>query len=104
MTIPSGTYPFELTYSHYIGFSDVGQKSGAYIFRPSASTINNPKKYSTLKSLHYAEGDQMVVVALQGDNTYTNLYFNKREGHVEAFGVEIETFIDSININDKEGK
>jgi hypothetical protein len=38
------------------------------------------------------------------DKTYTKLYFSKTPGHIDSFGVEIETFVDSINIADHQGK
>ena len=46
----------------------------------------------------------MVVVALQEETTYTKLYFSKKETHLESSGVEIETFVDSIDVKDKQGK
>ena len=49
-------HPFDISYGYYVGYSEVGQKSGAYIFRPSNSTINGPKKYSSQGSVSFAEG------------------------------------------------
>ena len=46
----------------------------------------------------------MVVFALDGDRTYSKLYFSKLDGYVNTKGFEIDTKIDSINIADKIGK
>lgn len=102
--LPSGNHNFSLAYNYYESFQNGGQKSGAYIFRPSPATKNSSKKYSGLKSLHYSDGNNVLVVSLLEDKTYTKLYFSKTSGYIEKYGVEIETFVDSIDIADKQGK
>lgn len=77
---------FQINYDYYESYQGDGQKSGAYIFRPANETISTPKKYSTLKSVHYAEGDIVTVVVLQGDKTYSKMYFNKQPSYVENNG------------------
>lgn len=41
---------------------------------------------------------------LEGDKTYTKLYFSKHPKEVETRGFEIETFVDSLDISDGVGK
>lgn len=43
-------------------------------------------------------------MSLVEDKTSTKLYFSKTDGYVESYGIEIQTFIDSINISDHQGK
>jgi len=100
----SVVYPFSVSYHYYESYQGTGQKSGAYIFRPSVLTIAGPRKYSTIKNVSYAEGSIYLVVVLEGDLTYTKLYFNKMPSYLETYGLETSTFVDSINIDDKQGK
>jgi hypothetical protein len=46
----------------------------------------------------------MVVFALDGDKTYSKIFFSKLDGYVNTKGLEIETKIDSITVTDKIGK
>lgn len=62
------------------------------------------KKYSTIKTIHFAEGTEMLVFGLEGDKTYSKLYFSKQDGYVNTKGFEIDTRIDSISIADRIGK
>lgn len=57
-------YPFSVSYHYYESYQGTGQKSGAYIFRPSVHTIASPKKYSTIKVVSYVEGSIYLVVLL----------------------------------------
>ncbi len=73
-------------YNYYESYQGNGQKSGAYIFRPSDATINTPKKYSNIKTIHYAEGTVATVIVLEGDKTYTKMYFYKQPKYVDTYG------------------
>lgn len=42
-----------VNFNYYDAYQGSGQKSGAYIFRPANDTS---KKYSTIKTIHFAEG------------------------------------------------
>lgn len=50
------------------------------------------------------DGTQSLVIVLEGSNTLTKLYFSKRAGYVENWGIGMETFLDSIPIDDNIGK
>lgn len=41
---------------------------------------------------------------LEGDRTSTKVFISKTKDYVRRFGLLIETFIDSIPINDNNGK
>lgn len=101
LTLNGTVETFNVNYNFYDGYQGDGQKSGAYIFRPTA---NASTKYSTIKTIHFAEGTETVVFALDGDKTYSILYFSKVEGYVNTKGFEINTRVDSIPIADKIGK
>ena len=101
LTLGDSIESFFLNYNYYDSYNGEGQKSGAYIFRPAN---DSSKKYSTVKTLHYAEGTDTVVLVLEADRTNTKLYFSKAEGYVAEKGFEIETRIDSIPIAAKIGK
>lgn len=92
---------FFLNYNYYESYAAGGQKSGAYIFRPANDTA---KKYSTVKAIHYAEGVENVVIALEGDRVNSKLYFSKKEGAVNEQGFEIESRVEAIPVTDKIGK
>lgn len=53
LTMGNTTESFTVSYNYYESYEGSGQQSGAYIFRPNS---NDPKKYSTTKTIHYAEG------------------------------------------------
>lgn len=95
---------FQINYDYYESYQGTGQKSGAYIFRPSNETILNPKKYSKLQKVHYAEGDGVTIIVLEGDKIYSKMYFSKQPSYVESNGFMLETFVDSISLADKIGK
>jgi hypothetical protein len=77
------------------------QSSGAYIFRP----VNDvSKEYSSIKKIYYIDGVTNGIVVLEGDKTLTKVSFSKTQDYVRNFGFMIETFVDSIPIDDKIGK
>ena len=78
-----------------------GQDSGAYIFRPKSNT---PIPYTTYKKYYYVDGATTGVIVLEGDKTSTKVFISKTKDYVRRFGLMIETFIDSIPINDNNGK
>ena len=104
VTLKSGEYSIFPEYNYYESYQGDDQKSGAYIFRPSQDTLNKSKKYTTFKSYQYAEGDTTVVFVMEGDKTYTKMYFSKIPNEIEERGFEVETFIDSIDVSDGVGK
>lgn len=89
ITTGSGSFGITPAYSYYESYQGDGQKSGAYIFRPSEATINGSKKYTTYKNYHYAEGETVTVFVYEGDKTYTKIYFSKIPQEVETKGFEI---------------
>ena len=57
-----------------------------------------------MKAIHYAEGVENVVIALEGDRVNSKLYFSKKEGAVNEQGFEIESRVEAIPVTDKIGK
>jgi hypothetical protein len=45
------------TYEYYESYQGSGQKSGAYIFRPSNKTYFGPIEYSKATTIYYFEGN-----------------------------------------------
>lgn len=54
--------------------------------------------------MHYADGQTVGMIILQGDRATTNVYFNKQDGYVRNFGFLVETHLESIPISDNIGK
>ena len=104
LTTSNGNLSFTVGYNYYESYQSDGQKSGAYIFRPANDTILTPKKYSDIKTVHYAEGEVNTIIVLEGDKTYTRMYFSKLAKYVDQNGFEMETLISPINISDRIGK
>lgn len=100
LTINGATETFNIFYNYYQGYSG-GQSSGAYIFRP---IIDTSEEYSAIKKIYYIDGDSTAVVVLEGDKTLTKVAFSKLPGYVRTYGFMIETFVDSIPIDDGLGK
>jgi hypothetical protein len=100
LTINGATENFIIGYNYYQGLVG-GQSSGAYIFRP---IVDTPTEYSSIKKIYYADGANTAAVVLEGDKTLTKVYFSKTLDYVRNFGFLIETFVDSIPIDDRIGK
>lgn len=101
LTVAGVLESFKIGYNYYQGFQGLSLASGAYIFLPSD---NNPRSYSTISKIYFADGTNFGVVTLSGDKTLTKVIFSKLPNYVRTYGFEIETFIDSIPINDGQGK
>lgn len=91
------------------------QNSGAYIFRPSNDTISSPLSYGKARTpIKVWNGDLVTQVKISYDDDKRKdkvvqwlTFFNS--GHtVLNYGlnnlVEIKTFVDSIDVSDKQGK
>lgn len=102
LTSNGSAFEWSVAYNYYESYQGTGQKSGAYIFRPSAATIAGPRKYSATKGVHYAEGNSTVVVVLEGDRVYSRLYFHRLEDYDHGF--ELHSYVHSIPVEDKQGK
>jgi hypothetical protein len=101
LQIKSGSESFIFGYKCDECYQGSGQKDSAYIFRPASDTA---KQYSSFKKIYAIEGTQTLVIVLEGTTTLTKLYFTRRQDYVENYGFEIETWLDSIPIDDNIGK
>ena len=72
-----------VSYNYYESYQGDGQKSGAYIFRPASDT---PKKFSTTKTIHYAEGKEGLFLVFEGDKAVTKMFYSKIAGYIERSG------------------
>eukprot|EP01016_Furgasonia_blochmanni_P055610 TRINITY_DN933_c0_g2_i14.p1 TRINITY_DN933_c0_g2~~TRINITY_DN933_c0_g2_i14.p1 ORF type:complete len:629 (+),score=158.48 TRINITY_DN933_c0_g2_i14:164-2050(+) len=93
----------KLTYNYYQSYFNLlfpWENDGAYIFRPSASTHDSPKRYVSLSVAEIYRGQVLTQVKFNWGKIQTNLrvYDTLRKG------IEIETFVDSIDIWDFSGK
>lgn len=77
---------FFIGYKYYESYQESGQKGGAYIFRPANDT---PKLLSNIKKVYYLDGTQNLVIVLEGASTLTKVYFSKRIGYVERWGIRL---------------
>ncbi len=62
------------------------------------------KVLSNVKKVYSLDGTQGLVIVLEGTSTLTKVYFSKRVGYVERWGVEVESWLDSVPISDNIGK
>jgi hypothetical protein len=54
--------------------------------------------------VQYILGTTQLVIIMEGDKTYSKLYFSRTPKYIETYGFEVSTYVDSINIDDKQGK
>jgi len=91
---------FSLNYNYYESYQGDGQKSGAYIFRPSQKTLNAPLSYATPQSLTIYQGKNLLQVHVSSDKIIADL----RIYNDLSNGIELSTFINSISTDDGQGK
>jgi hypothetical protein len=101
LQMKTGSEAFTVGYKYYESYQGNGLKGGAYIFRPANDTA---KPYSSIKKIYAVEGTQSLVIILEGTTTLTKLYFSRKQDYVETYGFEMETWLDSISIDDDIGK
>lgn len=76
----------DIGYKYYQSYQGDGQKSGAYIFRPSSDT---PKTFSTIHTVYYFSAHSVACVVFEGNSTLTKVYFPLKEGYFEEKGFEV---------------
>ncbi len=97
---------FILKYNYYKSYNNSGrsppcdQNSGAYIFRPSNDTKNGSIPYATFQSARVWKGNTVLQIQLIYDKVTANL----RMSNDLANGIELESFINSIDISDGIGR
>jgi len=96
---------FNLKYNYYKSYQGLDpnvweQLSGAYIFRPSNDTLSGSISYaSPVRGVIY-QGKNLLQVHIDFQKIITEIRIYGDLGR----GVEVNTFVDSINIDDKKGK
>ena len=78
------------------------QASGAYIFRPANSAVNQSIPYTSLSSAQVYQGKVITQVTLSSDDAIVNMKFENKQSSTP--GVELEAFVNSINVGDNIGK
>jgi len=97
---------FTLNYNYYKSYANTGkeppcdQNSGAYIFRPSNDTKNGSIPYATIQSARVWKGNNLIQIQFVSDKVIANM---RIYGDL-ANGMELESFINSIDIADGVGK
>ena len=86
LKINGQTETFFIGYKYYESYQGSGQKGGAYIFRPANDT---PKVLSNIKKIFYLDGTRNLVIVLEGTSTLTKVYFSKRTGYIERWGIQL---------------
>ncbi len=95
------TTQFNLKYNYYESYQTPGgQQSGAYIFRPTNSTISGSKPYATLQSGSVYQGKNLLQIHLNSPNIIADM----RIYNDLSNGVELQSFVNSISISDGQGK
>jgi len=102
---------FSLAYNYYKayqntnptsapGFNAYNQNSGAYIFKPSNDTKSNSVLYTTPSSGSIYIGKNLVQIHIESSNVNTDI----RIYNDLTLGLEVNTFVNSIPVADKQGK
>ena len=91
---------FSLNYNYYESYQADGQQSGAYIFRPSQRTLSGSIAYDSAISGKVFIGKNLLQIQLYGAKTITSI----RIYNDMTNGIEVQTFVDSINVADGQGK
>ena len=95
------TTEFSLNYNYYEGYvNGTEQPSGAYIFRPSEKTINASLPYDTPTTANVYVGANHLHIRLYGSKVMTDMRVYRDLSN----GIEVESFVDSIDISDGVGK
>lgn len=90
------TTKFNLKYDYYNSYQGNGQLSGAYIFRSEGESLPYARPVNGKVYL----GKNLLQIHLDNANTLSNIRIYKDL----AKGVEIESFVDSISIDNLKGK
>lgn len=99
------SHVFRLRYNYYPSYCDGPSdyyNSGAYLFRPQNQSINGSSPYSMPSQTAVFSGKVVTQITLYSDKVITNIRLENRESSTP--GIELETFIDSISIEDQVGK
>jgi hypothetical protein len=97
------THPFRVKVNYYPSFCKSGdQASGAYIFRPADQAINGSLPYTSLSSASVFNGKVVSQVSLYSDEVIVNMRFEVKQSSTPGFA--LDTFVNSINVDDNQGK
>jgi len=96
------TTQFNLKYNYYESYQTPnGQQSGAYIFRPTDKTSSSSLPYATPQSASIYLGKNLLQIHLNSPNIIADL---RIYGGDLSQGVELQTFVNSISVDDGQGK
>ena len=92
---------FSLQFNYYPSYCKSGnQNSGAYIFRPANSNLDHSSPYSAPTSSLIFLGKVVTQISTQYDRTIANIRFSDPKSR----DIDVETFVDSIDVSDNVGK
>jgi len=92
---------FNIKYNYYESYqTNTSQVGGAYIFRPTNKTINSSLPYSSPQKALVYQGKNLLHIQITGSKVITDIRISKDL----ANGIEMQTFVDSISVADKQGK